>query len=110
MSKKHIIGDDVFIVRHEADDVLPGERPLQWQRYDAFNSIEEAVSGAAECLAERFRDRGDHCGSVQIVGYPSMTQCDIRDIQDILIKFWNSEYHDPQQVMARAKPAKLEQP
>jgi len=98
-----IVKDDVFIVRHESGD---NSQPWpDWQRYDAFNTLIQAIAGAEECLGERWERLGDAAGCVEIVGYPSGLSVDIRDIKDILTEFWNAT--DEQQDMARAKLAKL---
>lgn len=82
-----ILRDQVFIVRHESGDNT--KRWPDWQRYDAFNTLIEAVAGADECLHERWEALGDCAGCVEIVGYPSGASVDIREIDDLLTKFWN---------------------
>ena len=82
-----ILRDRVFIVQHESGDNT--RRWPDWQRYDAFNTLIQAVAGAEECLLERWDTHGDAAGCVQIVGYPSGASVDIRKIDDLLTKFWN---------------------
>lgn len=86
MSDK-ILGDDVFVVRHEIA-CESHERWPQWQRYDCFNTLVEAVAGAAQCLHDRFEAVGDGCGGVEIVGYPSGHRVDVREFEKMMVEFW----------------------